>query len=292
MRGLRWAFWGALLLAGGAEAAAPGRPVRAQVDARACKIGHPVVLSLRVARQPGEQVRWHLADEAVQNKEGLLLQAQTRTLGAAELQHRMVFTSAQGGRCQLGPFAVVLQGRQGVDTVYAPAIAVQFQAEPLRRELHALRPVVPAWQAVPAPRKWALLASAVLLAGAGGAAWQLLRKRPPQPTEPPQPPTLDQARQLALDKMEALEMHSQLHAHAAMPDELVGIVREYLECRADAERNAEPLADAAGLAELDRARFAPAPPDAAGRARLLALARQLVLSGAETGVVLTETLVR
>ncbi|UOQ96710.1 cytochrome c-type biogenesis protein CcmH [Hymenobacter sp. 5317J-9] len=305
MRLFRRAFWGTLLLADwAAVAATPVRPVQAEVDVRACKIGRPVTLTLRVSRQAGEQLLWDLADKAVASKGALLLKARTRVIDDALVQHQVMFTATQGGRWQSGPFPVVAKGRAGVDTLYAPAVAVQFQPEPLRPGLHALRPVMPVWKGVAGRYMWTLLATGLVLVGAGAGAWQLLRKRQPLPLAAQPLDSLEQARQAALLRIEALESHAARRAEAGMPEELLSIVREYLKQRAEIKRGglttesaAEVCAEASGgqdlltvgLADLNRARFAPGRLDAASQARLLAVARELVLGESEVELTQTES---
>ena len=285
MCGLLW------LLPGASRAAVqpPRAWVRASASAQAGVVGRPVAIRFWVVRPAGAAVSWRLVDHAFDSV--ALLKAETRRLPGDTLLHEVVFTAAKGGRCQLGPFGVVVQGSQRTDTLMVSALRVQFRAEVLRTSLHPLRPNAPAWPDTAVPWGWALASVLVLSAGVGRARrWRARRGAAATPASGWSPA---QAQQLALAKIAGLEQAVQAKScpQAELPDRLWRVVNEYFTCLsapalasatpAPAAAGAGPVRPAALLAELARARFAPAR-EAAPRAEgLLALARQLVAGGAQ-----------
>lgn len=267
-------LWGSVV----PVAAGPGRRVASAVDVRACPIGHPVTLSLQLVPQAGEFLRWHLADAALTGAALVRLPAGEGGDDGAVGSYRIVFTMTRAGRYRWGPFPVlVYRGSRLVDTVYAPAVALRFAPEPLRAGLHPIKPPLSVREAVSAAQQAALgLAGLLLLLVAAGTSWAMMRR--PAAAVPAAPDlTPDQARQLALARIGALESWQTdgQAGHGQVDEELLGIVREYLARAPDRSSAGEVPA---ALAEFDNARFSPTQGD---RDRLLALARQVVLGTEE-----------
>ena len=265
--------------------------VQASASAQAGVVGRPIAIRFRVVRPAGAAVSWRLVNHAFDSV--ALLKAETRRLPGDTLLHEVVFTAAKGGRCELGPFGVLVQGAQRTDTLLVPALRVQFRAEALRTSLHPVRPNAPAWQSPAPPWGWALASVLVLSAGLGGVRlWQARRGAAAMPA-PGWAPA--QAQQLALAKIAGLEQAVQAKScpQAELPDQLWRVVNEYFTCLyapplasenpapAPAAAVARPVLPAALLAELAHARFAPAREVAYRAEGLLAIARQLVAEGAQ-----------
>ncbi|MGI4863794.1 MAG: hypothetical protein ACRYFZ_07695 [Janthinobacterium lividum] len=273
------------LLVGEVAVASPPRAVRVQVSEQACVIGQPVVVTFYAPTGPA--LHWHLIDAAFAKKPAVTVLV-TETLAAAgtEFQHRVVFTATQGGRLQMGPFAVVGAGL--VDTLYAPAITVQFRPESPRAALHPLRAIRPVWPAVGFP--WQGAAGLLLLgAGAAGGLWWWKNQRAAPAV------SAAQAQQLALGRIVVLEQEIQGSAHLAgrVPDQLFAILHAYFQhlpplpneaTAAPAFTNArladqpENVAPNNLLAELSQARFAPVSMSVGRAAGLLRAAKQLLLA--------------
>ena len=269
-----------LLVAGvGPAAARPGQ-VEVQANTQACVIGRPVSVVFRVARPAGAAVSWRLVDQAFSSV--TLLKAETRAWPSDSSRHEVIFTATRGGRCQLGPFWVVVQRPQRTDTLTASAIRVQFRAEALRPALHPLQPNATVWQAMEnaQPGIWAI--ASLLLLGAGvGAGW-LWRAQQGVAIAEVAALSPAQAQQQALTRIADLERANQLQNYSQenLPDQLWSIINEYVAQQPALSAEGAPLR-AALLAELAQAKYAPARETPHHASGLLAKARQLVVSEAD-----------
>ena len=276
------------LLAPGGEAPGGGglRPVSVQASARACVIGRPVAVTFDVPLPVGSTVLWSSTDKGFSADSSLVVfKSKTRRRDATTIRHSVVFTATKGGHCELGPFPVLLSNQQGVDTLYALGVEVQFQAEAPRIALHGLQPNATVWQALAGAKAGTLAATFLLLSSIGAAVWLLFRKPKRNASAVAQALSAVQVRQQALGQIEALQREVQLGSVAGeqVPDRLYVIVSNCFHELPGAEDTAEgmeqspkPFAKALEtlLGELTLLRFSPARGSA--QSGLVERARQLV----------------